>query len=387
MVYQERVHPYLMRRIDRYLLSEMIVPGFVGGVLVVMLLVGNQLYTLLRYLYQGVPVHDVLLTLWYYTPGVLMLAIPAALLLGTALGLNRLERDRELLAARMAGVRLKRLVLPIIMLGVIAWGVMFYLQERVIPTTTHKALQLSRKLAFGSPAALVPRDQVFKAGDYFIYVREVDPSAKVQTLRGVMIVKPNSGGGYPQWLTIPIAENHNGEWLFRPDPVTNEPPRLYYFLPNGDTWTGVATGKESGLNLPQNSFDFLYDQRTTAEEFTFKELRAALHSGMRGRTTYGLGNGIVLDAQHLHFYLHRKIAAPLAALVAILIAIPLSVHFGRSGGYVGLLLSVVVAFVFIISQQWSQVLAENNYLHPVLAAWAPNAIFGLLGVFLLFKEE
>ncbi|HEY3378285.1 MAG TPA: LptF/LptG family permease, partial [Armatimonadota bacterium] len=89
-----------MRRIDRYILSEMAVPALVGGFLVLLLLVGNQLYMLLRYLYQGVPAHDVLLTLLYYTPGVLMMAIPAALLLGTALGLNRLERDREILALR-----------------------------------------------------------------------------------------------------------------------------------------------------------------------------------------------------------------------------------------------------------------------------------------------
>lgn len=375
-----------MRRIDRYLLSEMLVPGLFGGVLVLMLLVGNQLYILLRYLYNGVPVRDLLLTLMYFVPGVLMLAIPAALLLGTALGLNRLERDREILALRMTGLRVKRIVLPIIILGFMGSCLMFYLQERIIPYTTHQAIQLQQRLAYGSTAAVVPRDVVFKAANFFIYVREVDPNPQKQILRGVMVAKVG-GGGYPTWLTIPMAENHNGQWVFQPDPVTNEPPRVYYFPAHGDPIIGEATGKESFLNLPKDFLDNISNQPATPEELTFRELLTAYRSGVRGMSGLGFSNGLLLDGQRIKFYLNRKIAAPLAALVAVLIAIPLSVHYGRSGGYIGLLLSAIVAFCFIVSQQWMQVLAENSYLPPVLAAWAPNTVFSLLGIILLFREE
>lgn len=375
-----------MRRIDRYLLSEMLIPGLFGGVLVLMLLVGNQLYILLRFLYNGVPVRDVLLTLLYFVPGVMMLAIPAALLLGTALGLNRLERDREILAIRMAGLRLKRIILPIVLLGLLGSGVMFYLQERVIPYTTHEAMRLQQRLAFGSTAAVVPRDVVFKAGNFFIYVREVDPNPKKQILRGVMIALVN-GQGYPTWVTIPEAENHNGQWLFHPDPVTNKPPQIYCFPPHGDPIIGEATGNESFLNLPKDLLDNISNQPVSPDELTFKELLATYRNGVRGVAGFGLSNGLILDAQRITFYLHRKIAAPLAALVAVLIAIPLTVHYGRSGGYIGLLLSAIVAFCFIVSQQWMQVLAENNYLPPIIAAWAPDTIFGILGIVLLFREE
>lgn len=362
----------------------MIIPALVGGLLVLLMLVGNQLYSLLRYLYNGVPLRDVATALCYYIPGVSMLAIPAAVLLGTALSLNRLVRDREILALCMAGVKLKRIVLPIILLGIFASGVMFYLQESVIPQTQHKAIQLTQKLALGSTAAVVPRDVVFKAGDYFIYIRSVDDTPQQQLLRGVMIVKINSNS-YPTWFTIPVAENHNGTITFQPDPVNHEPPRSYTFPLTGNVVTSMeATG--GTLKLPENAFDYLYTQPTTPEELTLKQLLALRH-GVRGAAGYGMSNGVMLDTPHLNFYINRKIAAPLAALVAILIAIPLSVHFGRSGGYVGLLLSVVVAFCFIVTQQWTQVLAETNRLQPILAAWAPDAIYGILGIILLIREE
>ncbi|HEY3379651.1 MAG TPA: LptF/LptG family permease, partial [Armatimonadota bacterium] len=140
------------------------------------------------------------------------------------------------------------------------------------------------------------------------------------------------------------------------------------------------------LNLPKDIFSYVYNPPTSAEELTFHEL-LALRTGVRGTAGMSLNNSMMLDAPHLAFYLHRKLAAPLAALVAVLLAIPLSLHFGRSGGYVGLLLSVVLAFFFIVTQQWTQILAETYRLHPVFAAWAPDALYGILGLVLLVREE
>ena len=347
--------------------------------MVLMLLVGNKLYMLLKWLYSGSPAHDILMILLYSLPAVLMLALPAALLLGTALGLNRLERDRELLALRMAGVRLTRLVLPYILLAVFMAGLLFWLQEKIVPRMSHMAEKLQRKLAWGSPVAVVPRDVMLRVGANYIYVREVDQ--KTQTLRGVMVCKIDQG--MLTWLIIPLAENHNGQWFFRRDPVTQEKPKLYIFKEHGDPIYGEIEGKDNWLNLNQDVVDFVGEEKTTADEMSFKELWN-LQRGVRGA---GMPGSIPLDPNLLTFQLHRKIAAPLAALVAVLIAIPLSVHFGRSGGYVGLLLSVLVAFFFMVSQQWGQVLAETGRLSPVIGAWAPNAFFALLGIVLLVLEE
>ncbi len=380
-----------MRRIDRYLLTEIVVPALVGGVIVVMLLVGNQLYALLRYLYQGVPVRAIFLTLAYFSPGVLMMAIPAALLLGASLALNRLERDRELLSMRMAGVRLKRVILPLLLLGLLGALLMFYLQEYIIPYTTHQALLLSQQLAYGSPVSLVQRDTMFKvqsAGStYFIYVRDADPNPLRPLLRGIVVAKIDDNSTHPPtWVTIPQAINRNGAWLLQSDPISHVPPRFYIIPLEGDAITGTCGDGE--WLIPRDAFNYFYDQRTTPDEYTLAELLNAQRHRVSGSgASPGLNAAIILNRQTIPFYVQRKFAAPLAALVAILIAIPLSIHFGRSGGYVGLLLSVVIAFVFVISQQWMQILAERNYLPPVLAAWTPNLVFGLLGLILLFREE
>ncbi|MHB9023883.1 MAG: LptF/LptG family permease [Armatimonadota bacterium] len=371
-----------MRRIDRYLLSEMAIPACIGGVLVLVLLTGNWLYSLLKLLYTGANPHDVLMILVYRLPSVLMLAIPASLMLGAALALNRLERDRELLALRMAGIRLKRLVLPLIILAFL-WSVgMFLLQENVIPRTTHAAVKLTQKLAWGTPEVFIQRDVVFRVGQMYLYVREVNP--KTQTLRGIIATR--MGQGYPMLLTVPIAENRDGHWFLQPDPYTNAKPWLYMFKPDGTlSISADATGEDSVLSLSRDVWRYLSDQPSTPDELTLQQL-ANLRNGVRGAGA-GVAGSLPLQPDQLTFHVHRKVAAPLAALVGVLIAIPLAVHFGRSGGYAGLLLSVVVAFCFVVSQQWAQALVETDRLNPILAAWAPNALFGLLGIVLLFLEE
>lgn len=370
------------------MLGEMVIPALVGGVLVVMLLIGNQLYGLLKFLYSGVPFRDVLRALGYFTPGVLMLAIPASLLLGAALSINRLARDREILAMRMAGVRVKRIVFPIIVLSLFAAALMFYLQEKVIPHTTHQAMLLTQKLAYGSSAALIQRDTVFKVSDgdttFFIYVRDTGIAPGKQILYGVTIVEVNPRGN-PTWYTIPVAESEHNHWLLKPDPITGEKVRGYYFPREGQP--AELTAESGAFNLPDIAFSFVNDQRSTPEEYTLRELQSRIKQGLSGSVGYSMSNGMIFDRNTIIFYLHRKFAAPLAALVAVLLAIPLAMHFGRSGGYMGLLLAVLVAFCYVISQQWMQVLAERNYLQAEVAAWAPNIVFSLIGIILLFREE
>ena len=374
-----------MRRIDLYFITEMTVPAIVGFMIMLMLLLGRQLYALLLILYRcSATGHDIVWMLLYYLPTVMMLAVPACLLLGTSLSLNRLERDRELQALRMAGVSLMRLVLPMIMVGVIFSIGMFVFQEKVIPITSHRAELIKRRLAFGSPALFVPQDVVMKLEDNsYLYVRRIDP--KTQTFYGVILLKQNPGR-FPTLLTVPMAEDHDGQWFLQADPTAPQiKPRLYTFSEHGELSAEGVAGPGSWINMTKEVWAYINDAPTTADELTIKQLLDLRH-GLRGAGT-GIDLNMALDPEMLTFYLHLKFSSALAALVAVLIAIPLSVHFGRSGGYVGLLLSVMVAFFFIVSQQWAQVLAETSHLSPIIAAWAPDVIFGLLGLILLIREE
>ncbi len=350
-----------MRRIDRYLLSEMLIPALVGITLLLLLLLGNVLYMLLMQLYGGASLRDLGLILAYSLPELLLTAIPGALLLGTALSLNRLERDRELLAMRMAGMRLKRAIVPYLLLGIVSAVGMFLLQDTLVPSAAHKAAIAERKLIMDSPGALVQQDVFFKMDNYVFYVRKIDP--KSQVMEQVLIYKIETNA--ITLYNIPRAVNQQGHLIFQNDPITKQAPICYVFDLTGNYLYSIVP--ESGvIDLKQDVWHFLNDQPSRPEELTFAQLLHLL-KGMRGMGSIS-GYTLPLTPPELTFFLHRKLAVSLSTLVAILIAIPLSVHFGRSGGYIGLLLSVVVAFFFTIAQQWASVLVVKNLLDPVIAA-------------------
>lgn len=387
---------FLFRRSDRYILKEMLVPAAGGIVMVLLLLLGNVLYGLLLKLYEAkAPAGQVGMILAYQLPWLMMQAIPAALLVGTALALNRLERERELMAFRLTGTRTIRIIAPYLVLGLFFSGVLYVMQETVIPGTTRAANRMFYQLQWRNPVNLVPHDVVFRADNLYIYVREVDNTT--QSLRDISVYRRELDGGNT-FMRIPVARNINGEWNVMPDPVTNEPARLWSFGPKGDTINVIEVFGTGVLNLRKEVYDYLAEPPASPEELTLQQLLAlrsarsmstGTSKGITGMGGVEVSNAMSLQRPQITFWLHRKFAAPLAALIGILLAIPLAIRFGRAGGYVGLLVSGSVAFVYIVAQQWMQVLAVKSQpmLDPVLAAWGPAAVFGLIGIALLATIE
>jgi lipopolysaccharide export LptBFGC system permease protein LptF len=79
-----------------------------------------------------------------------------------------------------------------------------------------------------------------------------------------------------------------------------------------------------------------------------------------------------------------KTSFPAASLVMTLLGIPFAFSMGRRGTLVGIGLSVVIAMVYWGAIGIFQGLGYLNYLNAFLAAWSPNLIFGLTGLYLVF---
>jgi len=57
---------------------------------------------------------------------------------------------------------------------------------------------------------------------------------------------------------------------------------------------------------------------------------------------------------------------------------------GRKGALVGIGLSIVIAIVYWAAIAIFRGLGNASYLNAFLAAWGPNLIFGLAGLYLVF---
>jgi lipopolysaccharide export LptBFGC system permease protein LptF len=81
--------------------------------------------------------------------------------------------------------------------------------------------------------------------------------------------------------------------------------------------------------------------------------------------------------------LHGRLASPFTCLVVVLIAVPFAAASGRRNVFVGVAGSICICFLYFILQQFGLAFGSSGHMPPWLAAWFPNIIFGVTGLWLM----
>ncbi|KAA3649886.1 MAG: YjgP/YjgQ family permease [Bacteroidetes bacterium] len=82
---------------------------------------------------------------------------------------------------------------------------------------------------------------------------------------------------------------------------------------------------------------------------------------------------------------YRRFAFPFAAIILTLIGVAIASRKVRGGIGMHLGVGLLISFSFILFMKISQTFATNGGLHPMLAMWIPNIIYGFLALYLLQK--
>ncbi len=90
-------------------------------------------------------------------------------------------------------------------------------------------------------------------------------------------------------------------------------------------------------------------------------------------------------ADNINMYvieMNKRIAAPFSTFILTLIGVSLSTRKVRGGIGIHVAIGITISFLYILFMQFSSEFATKGNLSPVLAAWVPNIIFGVVGAFL-----
>ncbi|MBR3730106.1 MAG: LptF/LptG family permease [Bacteroidales bacterium] len=120
----------------------------------------------------------------------------------------------------------------------------------------------------------------------------------------------------------------------------------------------------------------LYKMKEDFEEMNYFELREHILS-MKEKGSEGV--------KAYEVEMHTRMSAPAAVLILTLIGAALSSRKIRGGIGMHLGIGITIAFAYILFMQVSKSFAISGSLSPFLAAWIPNFIFCMLGIYLLIK--
>jgi LPS export ABC transporter permease LptF/LPS export ABC transporter permease LptG len=315
---------------------------------------------------------------------------PIAVLVGVLITLGLLARRNEITAMKASGISVYRAAGPVLGMGLLSSLLLYGMQEWILPET-NKVASADRNVIKGRPAQasdqfdrrwVLARDERFYNFDYIV--------GGQAPARGV--AEPASGGQFSVF-GFSIYDVDQESWDLRErlfaSRATWDAAARSYELEGG--WRRVAgtrssfqpftrqrvraIGPEPGGEVEPPSY-FRREERPS-DTMGFSELRAYIAS----LETRGF------DVAKLRVQLHRKLAFPMVGLVMTVLAVPFSFVVARRGALYGIGIAIVIAIVYWAVLGIFETLGSTASLHPALAAWAPNLIFGAAGLYLILTLD
>lgn len=355
-----------MRMLTRYIVREWLkvfsvtVLGF--PVLVIAIDLAENLQ---RYLARGVTRGDVLLGVLFSVPETMFYVVPAAVLFATLFTIGNLGRFSELTAAHASGISFYRIAAPLATTAFVAAVGSLVLGE-LAPGAS------SRQAEFLGERARRARDErynfVYRADRGWVYtIRELD--ARTLTLRDVLLERRGTGPAYPTIAVQAAAAT------FHPDSASwqLEGGALRYLRgPNDET---AFSFDSMTPRILTETPEALLGEPKEPEEMRYGELARYIEALERSG-----GDARKLKVEHA-----LKLAVPATGLIIVLFAAPLAITSPRQGAAWGIAVGLGTTLVFLLLVRLAVAVGASGLMPGVVAAWLPNALFGMAGLVLLAR--
>ncbi|MCZ6917368.1 MAG: LptF/LptG family permease [Gemmatimonadetes bacterium] len=354
--------------LDRHLLWEWTKIFFataVGFPLIVIII--NIVENLDDYLARGISTTDIFLSYFFSFPENLSLVLPAAVLFATVFTISGFSRHSELIAAKASGRSFHRIIVPLLAASVVATGIGLVVVE-IAPAGTRRQMELlgERQRQLGSKRF----NFVYRAEEGWVYVISALDKAQ-RTVRDIQMEREGDGEEYPT-LVVQSRRGHYDDSL------------AHWTLANGHL--RILSGTTNELAFAFDSIRVRGFTETPAallaepkrpEEMNYRELGRYIDALERSGG----------DGRKLRVAQELKVAIPFTCIIIAVFGAPLAVTAPRTSGAMGIGLGLGTTIVFLLLVQLSQGIGSGGLVPPVLAAWMPNMLFGVIGVWLMARAK
>lgn len=358
-----------MRILRNYILRECLLPFTISlSVLTSVFLLGYLPQLANKVINKGVALSAVSKIFIYYIPILLGYTLPIACLVTVILTFGRLSAENEILAMRASGVYLRRLLTPLIVVGIALSLLVHLLNDRVIPMAYTAQGNVLQETGSQNPTALLEAGSFINAFDkYIVFIYHIDNNR----LFGVRIYQPQAN------KTTRTIIAQEGEFVKVPGQ-----DKLMLKLMNGTSDEPDAKNPNNFYKLNfQNSFITmdLSKKKPKAEKkpkaMTLKELEAKIDEF----------NKLKIDTAPLITEYHRRLAWSFTPLIFILLGFPFAVITHKRAKSANILFAILFAAPYYILSLACQGLASQNIMDPAFIMWVPNIIGGLIVLIMNWK--
>lgn len=300
-------------------------------------------------------------------PLVVTQVTPFAVLVGGLIGLALLARHNEFVAMRACGVSIWQMAAPLLALSALIALAVFAWNETIVPDSARRwhAIENLEIKKRGVATVFTGHEVWYHGAAGFYNINRVAPQRRA--LYGLTVYQLG-----PDFRPKRLIEASAAVWDGKRWQLTGA--RTRQFDPDG---VHEVPREPEGFTLPETMDDFQVVS-VEPEEFSYRMLRQQILT-LREKG---------VDASESWVDLHLKLALPAASIMMMLLAVPLAVRGTRvtslaAGAGVGFALG----FAYFVVLAFTRALGQSRALPPLVAAWAANALFALIGSYLLLGTE
>ena len=421
----------------RYILRTHAAPFLFGTVVIMMLFL---LQYIMRWVDQlaskGLDVSTIIMFMVLNLSWIVVLAIPVGVLFSTIMAFGAMSTTHEVTVMKASGVGLLRMMAPVVLVGCLLWGFVFWYTDTVLPETNVRLSAMMRDIERTKPTFAVDEGQFSTYLDgVTVLARHVDTNGR---MRGMTIydrskydvrnvISADSGRLlFSPSLTRLVVQLHDGEIHQRSVRNTMD-YRVIRFagyqmtLPaenmmyQASDVTGTSrSDREMSINDMRQVVDRAELQARQADErfdtafirhmdYVFRDNSPAdtavrsMRERIERATSIVVSTRSSLESERMRrsseltvankylVEIHKKYAIPFACLLFVFVGCPMGIltkggSFGSSA-----LLSLGFYVLYWISMIGGEKLADRGLLSPAIAMWVGNVTIGLIAVIVTLR--
>jgi len=310
--------------------------------------------------------------LFFLAPMLIYKMLPISVLVAVLVTFGVMTKHNEVTAFKACGVSLYRLAVPVLTVSGIFSVSLFAFDHFYLPETNRKQDALHNEIKGKAPQTYLHPDRpwIFGRGPRIWYYQyaQLNMMGEVH----VYLLNPK---------TFDLQKEIYGEraewqpslhtWIFQSGWVRQ------VRSPDAADDSQVAFDRFQVRTFPEldESPEYFMKKMEQGMQMNFQQLEAYIGDLQQSG----------FDTVRLRVQLYNKFSIPLFALIMAMISVPFAFLVGNRGAMAGIGVSIGIAMSYWgIGKLFEQV-GNANQLPPSVAAWAPDALFALAGVYLLLR--
>ena len=364
--------PLLPGVVDSYVLSEFLFYFALWLVSFVMMTHVFTFFELLSDIIKNrIPMSHVLTYHVFLTPRLIYDFTPISVLVAVLVVFGVLTKNNEVTAFKACGVSAYRLSAPILIAGTVMSGSLFAFDHYWVPEADRRQDAIRAEIK-GRPAQTFLRPDrrwIYGLHDRVFYYRYFDQAERVMSGVNVYEIDP---------VRFRLKRHifaERARW---------EPMLEKWVFQNG--WSREMDGNNVRVfdQFPGSTRTF--DDLEETPDYFVKEVRQSRQMNFRELQAYIAGlqeSGFDTVALQVQFY--KKFSVPLFALIMAMISIPFAFVAGNRGAMAGVGISILIWIAYWTVGRVFEQMGNLNQLPAEMAAWSPDVVFGLVGMYFLVR--